>query len=181
MLTSGEEGGVVKKKSSLTPLQRVLDGVSILLCLAAVGYLIAVYSSLPAQIPSHYDAKGNITDYNGKSMLIVLAFLMVFIITLPMCVLARIRGLYKVTNTPFRIPKGQEESLGELTRTLLCAMNAVLTAMFAYILFCSARCENMTGFGIWLPMILLFVLLVWYCVRSWQLSKQPKEWEPWDD
>ena len=171
----------MKKKPVLTPLQRVLDGLSILLCLATVVYLIAVYPSLPEQIPSHYDFDGNITSYNGKSMLIVLACLMVFLITLPMSLLSRVLSLSQITNSPFRISKGQEGALAELTRTLLCALNLVMTAMFAYILYSQSKSEIMSSAGIWLPMVLMFALVGWYIFRTWKLSKQPKEWEPWDD
>ena len=171
----------MKKKARLTPLQQIMDGISILICLAALVYLIVIYPSLPEQIPSHYDFSGNITSYSGKSLLIVLACVMLFAITLPMSLLSRVRKLAEIANTPFRIPNNRKDALSELTRTMLCAMNLILTAMFAYILYCNARCENMNSAGIWLPMVLIGALIVWYCVRCWKLSKQPKEWEPWDD
>ena len=170
-----------KKTPLLTPLQRILNLLSILLCVSAFVYTIIVYPSLPDEIPSHYDASGNITSYNGKSMLIVLCFIELFIIALPLTGLSHIKGLADITNAPFRIPKGQEGALSSLTRTLLCCMNITLTAMFSFIIFSSAQCKNLPGLSIWLPMVILAALLVWYCIRCYQLSKQPKEWEPWDD
>ena len=162
-------------------MQRVLNGISLLICAAAVIYTIIVYPTLPAIIPSHYDFSGNITGYNHKSMLIVLCCLMVVVITLPLTLLSRIRGLADIANTPFRIPKGQEGKLSELTRTLMCGMNLTLTAMFGFIIYSAAKLKEMSGVGIWLPLVVLGILLVWYCIRCYQLSKQPKEWEPWDD
>ena len=171
----------MKKKTPLTPVQRVLNGMSLMICAAAVIYTIIVYPTLPASIPSHYDFSGNITGYNHKSMLIVLCCLMAVIITLPLTLLSRIRGLADITNTPFRIPKGQEGKLSELTRTLMCGMNLTLTAMFGFIIYSASKLKEMSGVGIWLPLVILGILLVWYCIRCYQLSKQPKEWEPWDD
>ena len=171
----------MKKKRLLTPLQRIINGLSIVICAASLIYTIIVYSTLPAMIPSHYDFSGNITSYSNKSMLIVLCFLMVTLITVPLTVLSGIRGLTDITNTPFRIPKGQEGKLSELTRTLLCGLNLTLTAMFGHIIYSATKLKKMSGVGIWLPTVILGILLVWYCIRCFQLSKQPKEWEPWDD
>ena len=170
----------MKKKSFLTPLQRVLDGLSILICIGAVIYIAVKYQSLPQQIAGHFDAAGNVTDYQGKSMLIVLAFIMVFLITLPLSVLVRIRKLYTVINTPWPIPKGQEGRIAELIKVFLCITNLLITAMFAWIMLCSIHGWN-PGIFVWLPILFLTVALVAFLIKMKRLCKNPKDRDPWEN
>ena len=167
------------KKSYLTPRQRILDGLSILICLGTVIYLLIQYKSLPEQVASHFDAAGNITAYQGKSMLIMLAFFMVFLITLPMSVLVRVRKLYAVMNSPWPIPKGQEERAAELVKDFLCITNLLITIMFSGIMLCSIHCWK-PGIFIWLPVVVLTVALVALMMRMKRICKNPKDRDPWE-
>ncbi len=167
------------QRKRLTPKQRVLDGLSILICLGTVIYIIIMYKNLPQQIPSHYDAAGNVTDYQGKTMLIMLAFFMVFLITLPMNVLVRVRKLYTVINTPWPIPKGQESRIAELTKDFLCITNLLITVMFSWIMHCSIHGWK-PGFLVWLPIILLTVALAVFLVKTKRICRNPKDIDPWE-
>ena len=169
----------MEQKKWLTPQQRVLDGLSILICLAAVIYIIIIYKQLPQQIPSHYDALGNVTGFQEKSMLIVLAFIMVFVITLPMCVLVRVRKLYTVINTPWSIPKGQERHVAEIAKDFLCVTNLLMTGMFAGIMLCSIHGWK-PGIFVWLPIVLLTVALAVFLGKTKRACKAPKDKDPWE-
>ena len=167
------------KKSYLTPRQRILDGLSILICLGTVIYLLIQYKSLPEQVASHFDAAGNITAYQGKSMLFVLAFFMVFLITLPLSVLVRIRKLYTIINTPWPIPKGQEERIAELTKDFLMIMNLMMTILFAYLILCCMHSWK-PGILLWLPIAYSFVALLLFFLRTRRISKNPRDKDPWE-
>ena len=168
----------MKQKTRLTPLQRILDGLSILICLGTVIYVATQYQGLPQQIPSHYDMAGNVTGYQGKSMLIVLLFLMVFVVTLPMSVLVRIRKLYTVINSPWPIQKGQENRVAELVKDFLCIINLMITIMFAWITLCIIRGWK-PGFYVWLPIILLSAALIVFLIKMKRACKAPKDKDPW--
>ena len=96
----------MKQKTRLTLLQRILDGLSILICLGTVIYVATQYQGLPQQIPSHYDMAGNVTGYQGKSMLIVLLFMMVFVVTLPIIILAAFLQKYLIRGLSMGAVKG---------------------------------------------------------------------------
>ena len=176
---NNREEDEMEQKRWLTPTQRVLDGLSILICLGTVIYLAVAYKGLPQQIPSHYDAAGNVTGYQGKSMLIVLGFIMVFVITLPLSVLVRVRKLYTVMNTPWPIPKGQEGRIAALTKDFLCVTNLFMTVMFAGIMLCSTQGWK-PGVFVWLPILLLTVALVAFLVKTKRACKAPKDIDPWE-
>ena len=169
----------MKQKKWLTPVQRALDGLSILICLGTVIYIFIIYKNLPQLIPSHYDALGNVTDYQGKSMLFVLAFIMVFVITMPLSVLVRVRKLYTVLNTPWPIPKGQEGRIAELTKDFMCITNLLMTVMFSWIMLCSIHGWK-PGFFVWLPIIMMTVALVVFLVKTKRICRNPKERDPWE-
>ena len=167
------------KQKKLTPIQRLLDGLSILICIATLVYIAIMYKDLPQQIPSHFDAAGNITGYQGKSMLIVLAFLMVFLITLPMSVLVRVRKLYKAMNTPWPIPKGQEARVAEIAKDFLCITNLMMSVMFAGIIVCCIHLWN-PGVFIWIPLLVLACAMVVLLVKTKKACIEPKDKDPWE-
>ena len=167
------------KQKRLTATQRLLDGLSILVCVATIVYTIIVYKDLPQQIPSHFDAAGNITGYQGKSMLIVLAFLMLCLITLPMSVLVRVRKLYKAMNTPWKIPKGQEARVAEIAKDFLCITNLMMSVMFAGIILSCIRGWN-PGVFIWIPMLVLAGAMVVLLIKTKKACKEPQYKDPWE-
>ena len=167
------------KQHRLTLIQRILDGMSILLCLGTVIYLAVSYQDLPDQIASHFDLSGNVTSYQGKSMLIVLAFLMVFLVTLPMSVLVRIRKLYTVINTPWPIPKGQETHIASLVKDFLCITNLSMTILFAYLIWCCAQSSS-PGVFVWLPIIALTVSVAVLLVKTKRACRNPRDLDPWE-
>ena len=169
----------MKAKPWLTPIQRVLDSLSIVLCVGTIIYIAAVYQNLPQQIATHFDSAGQVTGYQGKSMLIMLAFFMVFLITLPMCILVRIRKLYTVMNTPWPIPKGQERIVAENAKDFLCITNLSITAMFAYLTYCCISSRN-PGLWVWLPILAMAFALVAFLMRTKKGCKAPKDKDPWD-
>ena len=169
----------MKQKKRITPLQRILDGLSILLCLGTVIYIAVTYQDLPQQIPSHFDIAGNVTGYQGKSMLFMLAFIMVFVITLPMSILVRIKKLYTAISTPWPIPKGQEGRIAELTKDFLCITNLLMTSMFAWITFCCIRSRN-PGVFVWIPILGLAAALIVLLIKMKRACKYPKDKEPWE-
>lgn len=168
----------MKQKGRLTPLQKVLDGASILICLGNLIYIAVKYQCLPEQIASNYDAAGNITGYQAKSMLFLLAFFMVFLVTIPMSVLVRIRKLYKAINSPWPIPKGQEERIVELTKVFLCVTNLTITVLFAYLTQCCIHSWKPVLF--WLPLAVLGVALVVLFVKMRDICKNPRDRDPWE-
>ena len=169
----------MNKKGMLTPLQMVLEALSILICLDTVIYVAVMYQHLPQQIPSHYDAYGNITGYQGKSMLVVLVLIMVFVITLPMSILVRVRKLYTVMSTPWPIPKGQEARVAAYAKDFLCITNLLITTMFAWIMLCIINGWK-PGVLVWLPILLMMAASVVFLVKTKRACKEPKELDPWE-
>ena len=161
----------MKQKGQLTPLQKVLDGASILICLGTVVYIAVFYQSLPEQIASNYDAAGNITGYQGKSMLFLLAAFMMLLITIPLSVLVRIRKLYKTINSPWPIPKRQEGRIMELTKDFLCVTNLTMTSLFAYLTQCCIHSWKPTL--LWIPLAALAVALAVLFIKMRKVCKNP--------
>ena len=169
----------VTQKKWLTPRQRVLDALSIGICLGTVIYIIIMYKNLPQQIPSHFDAAGNVTGYQGKSMLIMLAFFMAFLINITLSVLARVRKIYTVMNSPWPIPKGQEGHVAELVKDYLCITNLLMTVLLAFLILCCI-CGWKPGVFVWLPVVGLGIATAALLVRMRRVCKDPKDRDPWE-
>lgn len=169
----------MRHKADLTPRQRILDGLSILVCLGTLIYIAVMYRSLPQQIASRFDASGNITGYQGKSMLILLGFFMVFLVTFPLSVLLRIRKLYKAISTPWPVPKGQEGRITELTKDFICIVNLMITIMFAYLMICCMHSMN-PGVLVWLPIAAMTIALIVLLAKMRNICKKPRDRDPWE-
>ena len=56
----------------LTAYQIILEALCLAALVAGLTYAAIKYPSLPAQIPNHFDAAGNVTDYSGKGSVWIL-------------------------------------------------------------------------------------------------------------
>lgn len=62
-----------------SPTLRLLEIITLLLLLLSLLYLAFSYPQLPAQIPSHFDASGEVTAHDSKSSLWILGFSMLLL------------------------------------------------------------------------------------------------------
>lgn len=55
-----------------SPLEIILNAIAVLFMLGTVIWALASYSSLPAEIPMHYDIHGQVDDYGSKTNIFML-------------------------------------------------------------------------------------------------------------
>lgn len=61
-----------KLKLPKTLLEVIFDGVTLVLLIGSIIYLVSVWSSLPAEVPAHYNATGEIDRWGSKWEMIIL-------------------------------------------------------------------------------------------------------------
>lgn len=142
--------------------------------------LIIFWKQIPAQIPVHYNAAGEITKWGGKSMLIMLVmFLFLVYITHLICMRV-IRPLTPPEKMYSRklasyVTESDREYGFMVTETYLAWTDALVVLLFDEIIWSSAAVQTATGFGdilLYGDLVLLAALLVWYMVLLARRKKQ---------
>ena len=122
----------------------IMTGLGAALLLAATVFVLVRWSSLPEQIPSHFDAAGNPDGYGGKSGLIVLLVFFWF-----MYALITVCSFFPST---WNVPGKNRPNGLNATADMLAILRVLLALMLGWMLFCSALGR---GLGAWfLPAVL---------------------------
>ena len=154
----------------LTIKQRILDGLCILLCIAALICILAQYAKLPERIPMNYGFNGEITGYGSKVSIFGLLGVM-YLMTATFSVLIRIKAFYRHMNIPWPVPRGKHPQIEIVTKDFMCWCNLCLTAANAYLLY---GCIGGTLILplVFVPYFALMPLLIWYLLRLRSICKE---------
>ena len=137
-----------------TRYQRIAGILSPVILLGTIVYLLIVWHSLPARIPSNYNAAGEITGYSGRGTLLVMP-----IFGLVMDLLVALVGRFpKSWNTGKRVTVLNRARIYRLVRDLMADYRLAMAVMFGgFALYQSTLPEH---FGGWvLPVMILLTLL----------------------
>lgn len=147
-------------------MKKVLQALIVLLFVSMFAIPAFYYGTLPEEIPSHYNALGEVDDYSGKSMI---WFLPIIGLVLGAFIWFVFWKLSK--NNPERVTK----QLPELFKELFLLF---ILLLFNYISFTTIQVAlgYQESLGRWfLPTILavVFLILMWFAWR--QIGKESKE------
>lgn len=130
-------------------LRRVVIALGAALLLGVTVFVIVRWQSLPAELPSHYDAAGNIDATSGKSglwMLLILSWVLYGVMNLASLLPA------SAWNPPPKTPLALHAM-----RLVLSVMALFMTLCFCYLVLCTALCVPL---GAWfLPVMLTLTFL----------------------
>lgn len=134
---------------TLRILRRVVIALGAAVLLGVTVFVLVRWQSLPAELPSHYDAAGNIDATSGKSglwMLLITSWVLFGVINLAALLPA------SAWNPPPKTPQALHAM-----RLVLSVIALFMTLTFAYLVLCTALCVPL---GVWfLPVMLTLVFL----------------------
>lgn len=156
-----------KVKLRLGPLDYMLEGLSWVLLLGQWAYVLAVFHSLPAEIPMHFNATGNPDGYGSKAQLWVL-LLVCTVLSIGLGVLNRYPHAF---NYPVQITPANAAFQYKMAVQLMRQTKLAVVVVFGFILVESVQTSQHQGgiLGKWmLPMLLLafFLPVMIYFVRA---------------
>ncbi len=109
---------------------KITTVVAILLLLGATIYLFLNWSLLPAEIPSHYNFKGEPDDYGGKGTLIF-TLIMGWTLVLLFWILGKFP---KYWNTGVERTPANEAAVNRIIKDMMDVLQVAMAAMFSYML-----------------------------------------------
>ena len=130
---------------------RIAEVVAVLILLAATIFVLASWNSLPEQIPSHYDFKGQVDAYGGSGSLIF-AMVMGWILVLTMIVISRFPSAW---NTGVERTPANAAVVNRIIKDMLNVLEVGMAILFSYMMIVPVMGISM---GIWFMPAFLIVI-----------------------
>lgn len=150
-----------------TVFQKILLCLSILSLIVPLIYIIITWSSIPDQIPTHYNSGGVADAWNSKTSVIVLIVVEVFVFIIMLVSLL----IPQAWNFPVKLTPNNIAAAYRYTRSMLCWLTLGTNMMFSYINIQSCRGASLGA--LFLPVTLggVTFILIYYIVRLIRLPK----------
>lgn len=158
-----------KLKLPKTPLEIIFDGVGLLMLVGSIVYLLAVWSSLPVEVPAHYNAVGEVDRWGSKWEIIFLPIIS-SVLWIGMTVLEKYPHVY---NFP-RLTKENVRAQYLNGRKMINVLKNVIAILFAYISWNSiyvalGRADSLGAWFLPVFFIVIFVPMIYFYIRSLRL------------
>ena len=151
----------------------VLEAIVSLSCLVGVSlYLILAWSTIPAQIPAHYNAAGEVNRWGSKSERIILpiiSWLIYGMITL-------IERFPQAWNTGVRVTEENRAEVFRLLKNMIACVKMITLSIFSCLTVLSSLARNLPMWFLLVFLVLLFGTIAYYIVKLTRLrSEYPLE------
>ncbi len=160
----------MKEKIKFTKFQRWLEFLSIAVLIFLFAFLSSNWSSLPATIPSHYDASGLIDGWGSKNSLLLFP-----VICLVMYALLTVVSFFpKTWNVPVKLTDENRVRVYTVTRSLLSMLKLMLLLNFTVI---ERSMVKMQPLGIWFVFFMMAGIagtLIGFIIKTIKVSKPEK-------
>lgn len=151
-----------------------------LLCVIVAGvtiFLIVYWNKIPEQVPMHWNAAGEITNYSkpgGYLFLVILMYLGLLFHMLMMFIMPMFTDSANLFSKEASKRASYEDRRRgmQLTLCMLAICDLITELTFAYIIICGVRVQPM---GAWfLPVIFIAfsVLFIWYFLKLHRIEKE---------
>ena len=148
---------------------RIVDyiflGLAVLCFLSTLIFVIVKYPSLPDLLPSHYNARGEIDGWSGKT---AAAFFPSIVGFLMLAILGPIQFFPQVWNNTQGIPAYKLPRVIRSTRTGLCLLLFLSEGFFACVAVCTARLSPIPACVSYLYMGLTAAIIVFILVQTFR-------------
>jgi len=124
------------------------------------------YGSLPNEIPSHYNFKGEIDSYSGKSILFSIPIISIILSLLinSLCFIPERYWNVSVSNPRIEITPQFRRSIIHICVTFFIVNSSIVSALFAYITTCMVYSISISITIIVIFIIVLFVTIILFIV-----------------
>lgn len=165
------------KVPHLKPYQIILEALCLVLLIAGLTLTAIKYPALPSQIPNHFDAAGNVTDYSGKGSVWLLEGINAAMYTM-MTVFIFIPAVVQNPNVTWKVRPEAKYILESETISLLSETKLECLLLFDYTLIPMINGTNMSPWPMWGILALMTAGIILRLVRMKKLTAAPTR--PWE-
>ncbi len=144
------------EKPKNTWLDRLLTLLGLLALLCTTLYVVFRWGTLPAEVPTHFNAAGEIDATGGKASLLaplVIGWVLYGLLSL-------VGAIPAVWNTGVEVTPENREAVLRTIRTMLSFLKLELALWFSYTVFCSALCRSISVAALPFFLILVFGTII---------------------
>ncbi|MGE7024314.1 DUF1648 domain-containing protein [Solibacillus cecembensis] len=146
--------------------ERIANSIGYTSLAAMVIFLLFKWSSLPAEVPAHFNAVGEVDRWGSKYELLILpviAILLTFFMEL-------IERYPHVHNYPERLCEANVHAFYLNSRQMLNYMKNIINLLFAFLVYESIGIsfgdDSSLGFSFAIILIALFAVMIWKIIVS---------------
>lgn len=159
-------------KLKMTLIEKLLNIVGILGLSGIILYIIFTWSSIPDQIPGHYNFAGEVTRWGGREEIFILLAISL-LLWIVMTIMERFPELYQYSNLTKATVKGQYIN----SRMLINVLKNEIAILFPFIIWNSIRVARgfpsyMNTWALIIIILILVVTITFFAVRSARLKKE---------
>lgn len=158
----------MKDKIPFTKFQKFLEALAILILLGSISYLIISWSTIPDTLPSHYNAKGVVTNWSGKGNLLIIPIISIILYA----GLTTLTCFPNIWSSPVEITEKNKSFVYTNLKTMLIVMKLILVSNFAYMTICSATQSSLSILFTPIVLIAVFGTLAIFITRIIRGSKK---------
>lgn len=141
-------------------------GILSILCLAvATVFIMALWNNVPAQVPKHYNAAGEIDAISDKGsiiFLLVLAWILYFFMLI-------VEQFPQFWNTGVTVTEYNREKVYHILKNMLVTFRFLCAADFAYISIMVAMCKILPALFTLFTLVSVFGTIAWFCFRLFRV------------
>ncbi len=160
----------MKEKLKFTGFQKWVELLSVAVLIFLSAYLVSNWSSLPARIPTHYDASGLVNGWGSKNSLLMLPVIGLFMYAL----LTVVSFFPKTWNVPVKLTDENKERVYTVTRSLLCVLKLMVLFLFTFITIGMVKMQAPGALFFIFILVGVFGTLIGFIVKIIKVAK-PKE------
>lgn len=155
------------EKEKMMQLCRKVHWLTLLIGVLTMVLPLIFWSKIPDEIPMHYNAAGVVDNWEDKTSLILLFFVIAMLLGVMSIVI-----YYVKSNLNSQYASEHEKSEMSMVYPMVVFMNLVIQCMFAYIMFCSVTSRNLGT--LFLPVVLIatFAPVVYFVLKK---PKKPEK------
>lgn len=155
----------------VTAYDLVLEAIAVVLLAFNIITVLLNFSALPAEVPRHFNAAGNVDGVGAKSMMLILPFINIFTFVLVVWA-QRVPHLH---NFPVKLSEKNIAAQYQNSVRMLRTTKVILTSIFAFISYVTietafARMNGLTVWFIPISMAALSGTMIYYVTRSYRLQ-----------
>jgi len=154
-------------KLKYTKTQIVIEAIGIIILLGMIIFVAAKWNNLPQQIPAHYNAEGVVDRWGGKSEMLFLPIVAVFLYGL----ITGASLFPKSWNMPTKVKDENKTEVYSCMKTMLIIMKVELLGVFFYITYKMSMQMALSEWFLPVFIVILFGTIVFFIVRTVELSK----------
>lgn len=151
-----------------TRFHKVIKLVTLVILIVMIIYPVIMWSTLPAKLPMHYNASGEIDRYGSRAEL----FIMPVIGILMYGLLTLVTSFPSTWNIPVTITRENRFRVYQCTKSMLILMKLEVIALFAYIEYQIIGQSELPGSFLGIVLIVIFGTMIYFIRRMYKVAKR---------